>query len=96
MNQERLQAIINRIDADPTCWEQTRSGYVHNDSWLNGAYAIEGHAMRDAGKVGDPWELGKEWLELTTREANWLFDAFRKLPAIKYFCEYGTKPPKKP
>jgi len=94
MNQQRLQTIIDRVEKHPETFDQTKWGYFFGYIDCKTAYCIAGHAMRDAGETGDPEKAARKWLELTAAEATWLFDSFRKLKDIKYFCKHGKKPKK--
>ena len=97
MRYDRLQVIIDRIKANHRCWDQSKSGWAHNDSWLT-AYAIEGHAMRDADiddlMCLDPFDAGMEWLEATKKEATWLFSSLREMDELEQFMDIKRLPNK--
>jgi len=94
MNQQRLQTIIDRVEKHPETHDQTKWGYLFGYIDCKTAYCFAGHAMRDAGKTGEPEKHARKWLELTAAETTWLFDSFRKLKDIKYFCKHGKIPRK--
>lgn len=97
MNTARLQAIIDRIKAEPKCWDQ--------QSYHCGtAHCIAGHAQIDMRGVHwastapytlewafktDPHMEGRAWLELTDDQAAYLFKSWRTLPEIEEFCRNG-------
>lgn len=87
MNTARLQVIVDRIKANPTCWDQEH--YHHP---CKTAHCIAGHAQNDA-KVSNmvtrdlDWilEVACEWLELTIAESRYLFASWRTLLEIEKF-----------
>jgi hypothetical protein len=85
MNKERLQAIIDRIEADPTCWYQK--------TWhCQTAHCVAGHAQIDSGRpISDATVRGdaREWLDLSSTDANWLFSPSRTLADFKQFVRDG-------
>lgn len=69
MRQDRLLEIVGRIYQRPETWSQ--------DVWHCGTrHCVAGHAqndMRGYACTGIAYSDGKEWLQLTEREAQWLF-----------------------
>ncbi len=81
MNKERLQAIIDRIEADANRWRTSRSLFsvgiaklAQIDSWCQPNIF---NARRDA----------RIWLDLSSKQADYLFSSFRTLKEIKAFAK---------
>jgi hypothetical protein len=89
MNKERIQAIIDRIKADPQCHVQ--------DTWHTGvsakhpcgmAHCLGGWAQIDSGKPIDGTNVVKDarkWLQISHDDANWLFDRYRTIAEFEAF-----------
>lgn len=79
VHKDRLRTIIERIEANPTCWNQIR--------WhCNTAHCIAGHAQLDAGHAADDYKAerqARDWLGLLGGDAQWLFTSWRTLPELK-------------
>ena len=79
-NQERHDAIMAKIDANPSCWDQT--------SWHCGtAHCYAGHAQIMAGKPADDDAArrdARQWLGLTRAQADYLFDPDRALEELRH------------
>lgn len=85
MNIERMQTIIDRIKANPACWNQN---IYHNE--CNTAHCLAGHAQIDSGKLPikiDAMEDARTWLKLSSTEANYLFGSQRTLADFEDFLK---------
>jgi hypothetical protein len=85
MNIERFKTIVNRIKDNPSCWNQRE--------WHCGsAHCVAGHAQIDAIKVVNFTTVRRdatEWLDLTLREANWLFASNRTIKDFEAVIDQG-------
>jgi hypothetical protein len=83
MNIERHNAIIARIEADPSCWKQS--------SWHCGtSHCYGGWAQIESGKpANDSTARGdaREWLDLNRYEAEYAFAGNRTLAELKALPE---------
>ena len=83
MNKERLQAIIDRIEADLDGWDQK--------FWDHGntpRFAL--FTQIDAGidlHIFNTRRDAQIWLDLSNKKVNYLFCSFRTLKEIKEFIE---------
>ena len=81
MNKERLQAIIERIEADA----KARCAGIN----LN-RISIEGLAQTDSGcklNISTARRDARIWLDLSSYEADYLFRGYRTLKEIKAFVK---------
>jgi hypothetical protein len=98
MNIDRFKTIVDRIRADPRCWDQTQ---YHACSTV---HCIAGHAQLDARRHynrhtdvedQDGPDVEHEaciWLEFSDEEnlkARWLFHADRSLKDFEAVLKYG-------
>ena len=79
--QDRHDAIIAKIEADPGCWLQT--------NWHCGTkHCYAGLAQIDSGKQPNASSVrvdARIWLGLNICDADWLFDVSRTLSDLKNF-----------
>jgi hypothetical protein len=79
MNKERMQIIVDRIEANPACWKQS--------SWHCGtSHCLAGHAQIDSGANPDNNTVRRDarmWLDLSLSEANYLFAGTRTIEDFK-------------
>ena len=95
---ERMQAIVDRITANPACWEQA---YWHN--YCRSTHCIAGHAQLDAGLPGNSptaWRDALKWFGIPIYGedylphhpiACWLFARNRTLNDFREFIRSGGK-----
>lgn len=81
MRQDRLLEIVGRIYQRPETWNQTE--------WHRGtAHCVAGHAQNALRGIvfTDPCDYasydGAKWLDLSRKEADWLFDIDRTLDEL--------------
>jgi hypothetical protein len=90
---ERLAAIIARIDADLSCWDQF--------SWHCGtSHCLAGHAQLDAGLPLDEGQAaardGAEWLGMSEAVSKWAFNSTRKLDELRSLLEFDLSSKRDP
>ncbi len=81
MNKERLQAIIDRIEADPISWNQKSWDYRNSPR-------LAFYTQIDAGLQLDPFNARRDariWLDLSNKQANYLLSSYRTWKEIKDF-----------
>ena len=78
---ERLKTIIDRIEADPSCWEQS--------TWhCETTHCLAGHAQIDSGKEPNFDTVRRDariWLGLTQKRADTLFSSRSTIDDFKRF-----------
>jgi hypothetical protein len=81
MNKKNFKAVLDKIQADPSCWNQS--------SWHCGtSHCFAGHAQILAGKEADDTYVRQHariFLELNIRQANFIFDSKRTIEDFKEF-----------
>ena len=95
---DRMQAIVDRITANPECWDQA---YWHN--YCRSTHCIAGHAQLDAGLPADgdtAWRDALDWFEIPIYGvevwymhpiALWLFSPFRTLDDFRELIRFSGK-----
>lgn len=104
MNTERLKAIIDEIKANPHTWDQfcyhlvTNCGTAHCIAGHAQLHMRTGNITRAQltgtgciidGKEHGAYYDGREWLDLSARQAAYLFEVIRTMGEIEQFCQNG-------
>jgi hypothetical protein len=83
MNIERHNAIIARIEADPSCWNQSAWHCSTSHCYGDWAQIESGKPANDKTVRGD----AREWLDLNRYEAEYAFAGHRTLSELKALPE---------
>jgi hypothetical protein len=86
MNIERIKAFIAKVEADPSCWDQS--------TWHCGTkHCFAGWGQIDAGykpNSSTTWGDAAAYYDLTDREAQYLFDGDRTLDDFRGVAKTGV------
>jgi hypothetical protein len=101
MNKKRFAAVLERIEANPSQWDQefwcgTTCCLAGHTLWLFGtaeerAFASVRRENDEAQTFDVPGRAAKH-LDLNPDEEEWLFDAERTLPQFRDFLSEGGLP----